>query len=126
MEMGDNAKKIFNDLSGGSRPLDIFVFEGTVIAGLNGIEPFNMFSDRPMKDWVKELAEPGPERSSRSAIAPAGAASLLTAQIPVRDNIGLQYPQTQARRFPGGGFSIKMGNLPVIAVSPDARLTRIG
>ena len=31
MEMGDNAKKIFHDIADGTRPLDIFVFEGTVV-----------------------------------------------------------------------------------------------
>ena len=31
LEMGDNAKQIFNDITSGKRPLDIFVFEGTVI-----------------------------------------------------------------------------------------------
>ncbi len=41
---------------GGNRPLDIFVFEGTVIRGPDGTGRFNMFADRPMKYWVTEIS----------------------------------------------------------------------
>ena len=72
MEMGDNAKTIFQDLATGRKPLDIFVFEGTVILGPNGSGRFNMFADRPMKDWVKELRRAAAPWW-RLAIAPVGA-----------------------------------------------------
>ena len=56
MELGNQAQKIFHDCAKGERHMDIFVFEGTVIQGPNGSGRYDMFSDRPMKDWVTELA----------------------------------------------------------------------
>ena len=56
MELGENAKKIFDDCASGERELDIFVFEGTVIEGPDGTGRYNIFADRPMKEWVEELA----------------------------------------------------------------------
>ena len=54
--LGKQAQKIFWDCANGERPLDIFVFEGTVIEGPNGSGRYDMFADRPMKDWVDRLA----------------------------------------------------------------------
>ncbi len=56
MEMGNNVQTMLRDLTAGKKQLDIFVFEGTVIMGPGGTGRFNMFADRPMKDWVRELA----------------------------------------------------------------------
>ena len=56
MEMGENVQSMLRDIASGKKDLDIFVFEGTVIMGPNGSGRFNMFADRPMKDWVTELA----------------------------------------------------------------------
>src|SRR5690606_13939807 len=55
-ELGDNAQKLFWDCVEGRRPLDIFVFEGTVMRGPNGTGRYDMFAGRPMKDWVTDLA----------------------------------------------------------------------
>ncbi len=57
LELGDHVKILLYDLINGRRPLDIFVFEGTVILGPHGTGRFNMFADRPMKDWVRELSQ---------------------------------------------------------------------
>jgi uptake hydrogenase small subunit len=56
LEMGEPVKEMLRDLASGKRQLDIFVFEGTVILGPNKSGRFNMFADRPMKDWVAELS----------------------------------------------------------------------
>ena len=37
--------------------MDIFVFEGSVIEAPNGSGRMDMFADRPMKDWVTDLAK---------------------------------------------------------------------
>src|SRR5690349_11432495 len=52
LELGENATKIFWDIARGDRPLDIFVFEGTVIEK----DGYDRFADREMKDWVTDLA----------------------------------------------------------------------
>ena len=107
MEMGDNAKKIFHDIADGTRPLDIFVFEGTVIQGPNGTGRFNMFADRPMKDWVKDIC------ARAGAVVAIGDCACwggipATAPNPV-DNVGLQYLKTQPRRLPGRGLQVEVG-----------------
>ena len=56
LELGKNAQKVFWDCAKGERPLDIFVFEGTVIEAPDGTGRMDMFADRPMKDWVTDLA----------------------------------------------------------------------
>ena len=51
----------------GAMPLDIFVFEGTVVNAPNGTGEWNRFAGRPMKDWVADLAKvAGDERLCRS------------------------------------------------------------
>ena len=57
LELGANAQKLFWDCAKGERPLDVFVFEGTVIEAPNGTGRMDMFADRPMKDWVTDLAK---------------------------------------------------------------------
>src|SRR5450756_2222529 len=56
LELGDNAQRLFNDCATGKKPLDIFVYEGTVMNGPNGSGRYDMFAARPMKDWVTALA----------------------------------------------------------------------
>ncbi len=56
LEIGDQVSTLLNDILDGKIQLDIFVFEGSIIQGPNGTGTMNYFADRPMKDWVKELA----------------------------------------------------------------------
>ena len=56
MELGDNLQKLLRDCVSGSTPLDILVFEGTVINAPDGTGEWNRFAGRPMKDWLRELA----------------------------------------------------------------------
>ena len=58
LELGKNAQKVFWDCAKGERPLDIFVFEGSVMEAYDGRT--DMFADRPMKDWVTDLAAAAP------------------------------------------------------------------
>lgn len=89
MEMGDHVKAMLRDIASGKRPLDIFVFEGTVIRAPNGTGRFNMFADRPMKDWVTELA------AAANAVVALGDCACwggIPAMAPnPSDSIGLQY-----------------------------------
>src|ERR1700733_14754061 len=55
MELGDDLQRLLNRIAGGEIPLDIFVFEGTVICAPNGTGQWNRFAGRPMKEWVAEL-----------------------------------------------------------------------
>jgi NiFe hydrogenase small subunit HydA len=56
MELGDNLQKLLRDCASGATPLDILVFEGTVINAPDGTGEWNRFAGRPMKDWLNDLA----------------------------------------------------------------------
>lgn len=56
MELGDNLQRLLYNCLGGEIPLDILVFEGSVINAPNGSGEWNRFADRPMKDWLQDLA----------------------------------------------------------------------
>jgi hydrogenase small subunit len=56
MELGDNLQQLLRDCVSGKVPLDIFVFEGTVVQAPNGSGEWNRFAGRAMKDWVSELS----------------------------------------------------------------------
>ena len=57
MELGDNLQKMLRALVAGEIPLDILVFEGTVVNAPNGTGEWNRFAGRPMKAWVADLAK---------------------------------------------------------------------
>ena len=56
MELGENARAILQDVVSKKTPLDILVFEGTVVNAPQGAGTWNRFAGRPMKEWVRELA----------------------------------------------------------------------
>jgi Ni,Fe-hydrogenase I small subunit len=56
MEIGDNVQALLRDIVAGRIPLDIFVFEGSVVHAPNGTGEWNRFAGRPMKQWVAELS----------------------------------------------------------------------
>jgi hydrogenase small subunit len=57
LETGEQVNEVLNDALSGNTPLDIFVFEGSVIQGSNKTGNMNYFAGRPMKDWVADMAK---------------------------------------------------------------------
>lgn len=113
MELGEAAQKLFHECARGERPLDIFVFEGTVIQGPNGTGRYDMFADRPMKDWVLELAN---QASIVVAIGDCACWGGIPAVAPnPSDSVGLQYLRKAKGGFLGGDWVSKAG-LPVINI----------
>jgi NiFe hydrogenase small subunit HydA len=112
-ELGDQLHDLLRRLIGGELPLDIFVFEGTVIRAPNGTGEWNRFAGRPMKDWVKELTA-----AANYTIAIGDCASWggipATAPNPT-DSIGLQFLKRDQGGFLGKDYRSKAG-LPVINV----------
>ena len=113
MELGENAQKLFYDCVNGERELDIFVFEGTVIEGPDGSGRFNIFADRPMKDWVTELA-------AAASIVVAIGDCACWGGIPATEpnptsSTGLQFHKRAKGGFLGDDFVSKAG-LPVINI----------
>lgn len=113
MELGDQAQELFHALARGEKPLDIFVYEGTVIRAPNGTGRFNMFAERPMSDWVAELA---PRAGVVVAIGDCACWGGIPAVAPnPSDSIGLQFLKREAGGFLGSDFRSKAG-LPVINI----------
>ncbi|MEM9714730.1 MAG: hydrogenase, partial [Actinomycetota bacterium] len=113
MELGENAKKIFDDCASGARDLDIFVFEGTVIEGPDGSGRYNIFADRPMKEWVEELS------AAASIVVAIGDCAcwggIPAAEPNPTDSTGMQFHKREKGGFLGPDFVSKAG-LPVINV----------
>lgn len=113
MELGEQAQAMFRDLASGKKPLDIFVFEGTVIKAPNGTGRYNMFAERPMSDWVAELA---PQAGIVVAIGDCACWGGIPAVAPnPSDSVGLQYLRREHGGFLGKNFRSKLG-LPVINI----------
>jgi hydrogenase small subunit len=113
MELGDQAQSLFRSLARGEKPLDIFVFEGTVIRAPNGTGRFNMFAERPMMDWVAELA---PRAGIVVAIGDCACWGGIPSVAPnPSDSIGLQFLKRAEGGFLGKDFRSKLG-LPVINI----------
>jgi uptake hydrogenase small subunit len=113
LELGNQAQKIFRDCASGTRPMDVFVFEGTVIEGPNGTGRMDMFADRPMKDWVTDMA-------SQAGIVVAIGDCACWGGIPAMEpnpsaSTGLQYHKRNKGGFLGPDFRSKAG-LPVINI----------
>ena len=122
LELGNQAQKIFRDCASGARPMDVFVFEGTVIEGPNGTGRMDMFADRPMKDWVAEMA-------AQAGIVVAIGDCACWGGIPAMEpnpsgSTGLQFHKRNKGGFLGPDFRSKAG-LPVINI-PAARRTQTG
>ncbi len=113
LEMGAPVQQMLRDIASGKRPLDIFVFEGTVIMGPNGSGRFNMFADRPMKDWVVELAA---KANAVVALGDCACWGGIPANAPnPTDSIGLQFLKRKHGGFLGADFKSQWG-LPVINI----------
>ena len=113
MEMGKQAQKLFHDCASGKRQMDVFVFEGTVIQAPNGTGRYNMFAERPMMDWVREL-------TAQAGIVVAVGDCACWGGIPATspnpsDSTGLQHMRTKPGGFLGSDFRSKAG-LPVINI----------
>ncbi|MDA8038595.1 MAG: hydrogenase [Actinomycetota bacterium] len=113
MEMGENCQKILRSCVSGEIPLDIFVFEGSVILGPGGTGLYNSFADRPMKDWVSDLAA---RATFVVAIGDCATYGGIPAMAPnPSDSVGLQFLKRDKGGFLGADFVSKSG-LPVINI----------
>ncbi|MDR0960484.1 MAG: hypothetical protein LBM23_09095 [Propionibacteriaceae bacterium] len=121
LQMGESAKQLFADCVSGAQPLDILVFEGSVIEGPDGTGRFDMFADRPMKDWVTELA------AAANIVVGIGTCATYGGLPAIDPNpsssTGLQYHRTKKGGFLGAGWTSKAGlpvvNIPGCPAHPD-------
>ena len=105
VELGDNLKKILNDCVSGKIPLDIFVFEGTVVTAPNGTGEWNRFAGKPMQEWVKALSDAATYVVAVGDCATWGGIP-ATAPNP-SESKGLQFLKREAGGYLGSGFKSK-------------------
>jgi len=113
VELGDNLQKILRDCISGKILLDIFVFEGTVVNAPNGTGEWNRFAGRPMKQWMKDLADAAQYVVAIGDCATWGGIP-ATAPNP-SDSQGLQFLKRKHGGALGANWRSKSG-LPVINV----------
>jgi len=113
LELGDSLHRLLRDLTSGQLPLDIFVFEGTVIRAPAGTGEWNRFAGRPMQDWVRELTAVA---NYTVAIGDCASWGGIPATSPnPTDSIGLQFLKRDHGGFLGKDYRSKAG-LPVINI----------
>ena len=110
MALGDGLQSILANIIAGRQPLDVLVFEGTVILGPGGSGRMNMFAGQPMKTWLQQLA---PLARYVVAIGDCACWGGIPATPPnPTDSTGLQFHKTRAGGFLGRNFRGQAG-LPV-------------
>jgi Ni,Fe-hydrogenase I small subunit len=113
IELGDRLQTLLRDCISGKIPLDILVFEGSVVNAPNGTGEWNRFADRPMKDWLSDLAQ---ATSFIVAVGDCATWGGIPAMSPnPSESQGLQFLKRQEGGFLGKDFVTKSG-LPVINI----------
>jgi uptake hydrogenase small subunit len=113
MELGDELKRRLQAVKRGELPLDIFVFEGTVIRAPKGTGEWNRFAGRPMQDWVRDFAA-----VARYVVGIGDCATWggIPAAAPnPTDSTGLQFLKKNQGGFLGKDYRSRAG-LPVINI----------
>jgi len=121
MELGDNLQRMLRALVSGEMPLDIFVFEGTVVNAPDGTGEWNRFAGRPMKAWVADLAKVA---SYTVAIGDCATWGGIPATAPnPSESQGLQFLKRAHGGFLGKDYKSKAGlpaiNVPGCPAHPD-------
>jgi NiFe hydrogenase small subunit HydA len=57
LQLGDDVQQLLRDCVSGKIPIDILVFEGSVVQAPRGTGEWNRFAGRPMKDWLTDLSK---------------------------------------------------------------------
>lgn len=113
LEIGEQVNEVLNEALSGEVPLDIFVFEGSVIQGHNGTGNMNFFAGRPTKDWVVELA-----KVAKYVVAIGDCATwggIMAVPPNPSESTGMQFHKKEKGGFLGEDFKSK-GGLPVINI----------
>ncbi len=113
LEIGEQVSEVLNEALNGRQPLNIFVFEGSIIQASAGSGNMNYFAGRPTKDWVIDLA-----RIADYVVAIGDCATwggIMAVPPNPTDSTGLQFHKKEKGGFLGKDFLTKSG-LPVINI----------
>ncbi len=113
LEIGHQVSDLLSSCVAGKTQLDIFVFEGSVVQGPNGTGKMNYFADRPMKDWVKELAHAAQYVVAIGDCATWGGIPAVPPNP--SESTGMQFLKKKKGGYLGPDF-VSKGGLPVINI----------
>ncbi len=121
VELGPAVKSIMDDCVSGKIPLDVFVFEGTVIQAPNGTGHWNRFAGRPMMEWVRMLSDAAGYVVAIGDCATYGGIPAVPPNP--SESTGMQFHKKAAGGFLGSDFKSKAGfpviNVPGCPAHPD-------
>lgn len=113
IELGEDLLRLLQQCADGTIPLDIFVFEGTVIQAPQGTGEFNRFGGKPMMNWVKELSNAAQYVVAIGDCATWGGIPAVPPNP--SESTGLQFHKKDQGGYLGEMFRSKAG-LPVINI----------
>lgn len=107
---------IFDSILYGEQPLDILCLEGAVVQGPNGSGLFHRLagSERPMRDWIRDLAAVADHVVAVGSCAAFG--GITTGGGNPSEACGLQYDVSRPGGLLGEDFRAR-GGLPVINIA---------
>lgn len=113
---GAGVVRLFEDIIAGKIKLDILCLEGSVMRGPNGTGRFHMMtgSDRPMMDWIDDLAQKAGHLVAVGSCAAFG--GITAAGGNQAEACGLVFDGTKSGGLLGGDFRSRSGN-PVINIA---------
>ncbi len=113
LEIGEQVKEVLNEAVSEEVPLDIFVFEGSVIQGSNNSGSMNYFAGRPMKDWVVDLAQVAKYVVAIGDCATWG--GIMAVPPNPSESTGMQFHKKEKGGFLGADF-VSRGGFPIINI----------
>lgn len=114
LESGQAVGRILNDFIEGKEELDILVIEGAIVQGPAGTGKYDLFCERPFKDWIYDLSQ-----VAHIVVAVGECASfggIPAADPNPTDATGVQFHKGKKGGFLGSDYLTQKG-LPVINVS---------
>ena len=121
LEIGEQVKEVLNEAVKEEIPLDIFVFEGSVIQGSNNSGSMNFFAGRPMKDWVTALANVAQYVVAIGDCATWG--GIMAVPPNPSESTGMQFHKKEKGGYLGEDFISRSGfpiiNIPGCPAHPD-------
>ncbi|HCH44456.1 MAG TPA: hydrogenase, partial [Algoriphagus sp.] len=113
LQIGDQVQDLLKDILAGKVQMDILVFEGSIIQGPDNTGTMNLFADRPMKDWIKELSEVAGYVVAIGDCATWGGIPAVPPNP--SESTGMQFHKKNKGGFLGPDY-VSKGGLPVINI----------
>ncbi|CCQ54148.1 MULTISPECIES: hydrogenase small subunit [Crocosphaera] len=113
LQLGDELQQLLHDCVNGKIPIDILVYEGSVVNAPNGTGEWNRFAGRPMKDWLTDLSKVA---AFVVAVGDCATYGGIPAMEPnPSESLGVQFLKRDKGGFLGADY-VSQAGLPVINI----------